>query len=432
MTSRATTRAGGLLLILVAACGTSNSEPPTVAIRDAGGSTVFDARSSDAIADLGVPLPRTERADAAMGSIAARILDYARTAQTQPSFLEMIVPMYLVHAQVTGRVDDYVGADLASEAWVAQGPSTPDPHRLRARVLTTLHRFDKAAAELDTAVKLGASPAEVADQRTALAAARGVSPEAFARAERVARDAPGMVSIADYAIALAERDQLDRALALMPTGLRDVRDPSVIPVAWFLFQWARLAEDHGDRVKARALYAETYRRLPRYGEAGRHLAAMMIEADDLDGARAILTSLAAADPHPETTAMLADCAIRAHDPNAQALVAEASAGWERYLARYPAAFSDHAARFYLGVGADPERAYALATANRANRATAEAMALLVEAALATHRNAEACAAADQIVAIGPAPRRFRFAAWKAYQACGRSDDATALGRALGI
>ncbi len=299
-------------------------------------------------------------------------------------------------------------------------------------MLTTLHRFDEAAAELDRAVERGASPAEVADQRASLAAARGVSPEAFARTERVAREAPGLISIADHATALAERGQPDRALALMPSGLRDVRDPSVIPVAWFLFQWARLAEDHGDRVEARALYAESYRRLPRYGEAGRHLAAMMIEADDLDGARAILTSLAAADPHPETTAMLADCAIRARDPHAPALVAKARAGWERYLARYPAAFSDHAARFHLGVGGDPERGYALATLNRKNRATAEAIALVLEAAMATRRDAEACAAAEEIVALGPAPRRFRFAAWKAFQACSRSDDATSLGRSLGI
>src|SRR5207245_1386519 len=120
----------------------------------------------------------------------------------------------------------------------------------------------------------------------------------------------------------------------------------------------------------------------RYGEAGRHLAGLVERSGDDAGARRILDALDAADPHPETTAMRAELAARAHDPRAAALREAARAGWERYLAAYPAAFSDHAARFFLGVGADPARALALAETNVANRRTAEAYALVAEAAQA--------------------------------------------------
>jgi hypothetical protein len=46
------------------------------------------------------------------------------------------------------------------------------------------------------------------------------------------------------------------------------------------------------------------------------------------------------------------------------------------LARHRAAFLDHAARFWLGPGADPMRAAGLAEENAALRPTAEARALL--------------------------------------------------------
>jgi hypothetical protein len=65
--------------------------------------------------------------------------------------------------------------------------------------------------------------------------------------------------------------------------------------------------------------------------------------------------------------------------------------YESLLATYPLAFADHAAEFYLGPGADPERAWVLAEQNLANRSTDRAVALAVKAAEATGRYTEACA-----------------------------------------
>jgi hypothetical protein len=61
------------------------------------------------------------------------------------------------------------------------------------------------------------------------------------------------------------------------------------------------------------------------------------------------------------------------------------------LSRDPLAFADHAAEFYLGPGADPERAWVLAQQNLANRQTPRAAALAIKAAEASGRYADACA-----------------------------------------
>jgi hypothetical protein len=65
------------------------------------------------------------------------------------------------------------------------------------------------------------------------------------------------------------------------------------------------------------------------------------------------------------------------------LIKSATAGYETLLARHPAAFYDHAARFYLHVVGDPKRALVLARKNLAIRQTPDARDLVAEAERAT-------------------------------------------------
>lgn len=53
------------------------------------------------------------------------------------------------------------------------------------------------------------------------------------------------------------------------------------------------------------------------------------------------------------------------------------------IARHPAAFADHAAEFWLGVGGDPRRALGLARLNAEARRTPHAADLLARAAVAS-------------------------------------------------
>jgi len=409
-------------LALIGACGRTSSSPPSpIGSRD-GGALVANAALS--------ALPRTERGDVAMATLAGDAITYAIQSRTRRESQAELLAMFAEHAQVTGRLDDYAAIDAISARWIDREGARPEAHLARAKQLATLHRFGDAAAELDRAATLGASDDAIAHARVDLDEATGHR-DVLAERAHDAQVAPNLVSITMYALSLAEHGDPKAGLALMPKALATWRDISAVPFAWFLFQWGRLAEDSDDLVTARALYEEASRRLPRYGEAGRHLAALAIRAGDDRAARAILESLDRLDPHPETTAMLAELAHRAHDPRAPALRDAARAGWERYLAAYPAAFSDHAARFYLGVGGDPARALALAETNLANRTTAAAYALVVDAALAASQPARACDAAASLVAL-PSPRRARFSAWKAFSACGRAADADRLARELGI
>ena len=72
-------------------------------------------------------------------------------------------------------------------------------------------------------------------------------------------------------------------------------------------------------------------------------------------------------------------------------VALAQQRYESLLAHDLLAFADHAAEFYLGLGADAPRAWELAQQNLANRETDRAAALAVRAAEATGRYPDACA-----------------------------------------
>ena len=409
------------LLLSIAACSASAAAPPAPA---------SGAAPAVAAPSLLPRLPSTETPAQAMGMLEAEITAREHEIATRASSYPELIGDLLSHAAVTGRLDDYAEADRVSARWLEAAPQDPAAHLARAKVDSTLHRFADARAELARAKDAGANASTVALAQVDVDQATGADVRDARR--ETARLGPNLVSLTMLALALDERGDARAGLALMPDALATWRDIGAVPFTWFLFQWGRLADDSGDDPLARAAYAEAYQRLPRYGEAGRHLAALDERAGDDAAAAKILDALDAADPHPETTAMRAELAARAHDPRAAQLTADARAGWERYLAAYPAAFSDHAARFYLGVGADPARALALAEANLANRDTAEANALVVEAALAAGNAARACEVGAHLVQLGPAPRRHRFAAWKAFATCGRTADADRLARELGI
>ena len=102
---------------------------------------------------------------------------------------------------------------------------------------------------------------------------------------------------------------------------------------------------------------------------------------------------------------------------------------ERYAAllkRYPAAFAAHAARFYLGVGAEAQSAVKWAEQNLKNVPTVEAHALAIEANLAARATPRACALADQLAAKPRLSARAKVMAARAYVACGKQQAADAL------
>jgi tetratricopeptide (TPR) repeat protein len=336
------------------------------------------------------------------------------------------IALALERAAVTGDLDDLQLALTLSDRQLAELPDQTETWLVRAQALGRVHRFAEAKAAL---AKVRAREANLGDSLdpmiATLAEATGDLATARPIREQQARDWPRAENLVMLAGDQALAGDLDGALATMTRAHQALKFSTAIPLAWMLFQWGRLHEQRGESAAARAFYQEALARLPGYLEPRAHLAQLLIAAGDRDAAAALLDP--AHDRHPELLGLAATLAATADRP---ARLATAKAAWERYLAALPEAFADHGARFYLGVGADPVRALALARLNLANRDTHEARALLVEAALAAGDKPAACDAAGPLVAA-PALRAYRFLAWRALTACGRPE-AAALGRELGI
>jgi hypothetical protein len=113
-----------------------------------------------------------------------------------------------------------------------------------------------------------------------------------------------------------------------------------------------------------------------------------------DLARRLLEEAAGASDDPYAAGLLAKVLQLAgrHD-DAEHWRERARSRYEDLLRTHPEAFAHHAAEFFLGAGADPARALALARRDLEIRQTPAAYALVLRAAQAAGDDAAVCAAA---------------------------------------
>jgi hypothetical protein len=98
----------------------------------------------------------------------------------------------------------------------------------------------------------------------------------------------------------------------------------------------------------------------------------------------------AAGDDPEALALLGTLHVRdGRETLGRDEIERARQSFEALLARHPQAFADHAAEFYLGAGADPERGLHWAQVNLLVRETRRALQLGIRAARETHHLEEA-------------------------------------------
>lgn len=144
-----------------------------------------------------------------------------------------------------------------------------------------------------------------------------------------------------------------------------------------------------------------------------HLAAL----EPPDRALALLDGLARSDD-PDVLAGRADALRRAgRTEEAVAMASQARSRFEEVLGRFPLAFADHAASFYLGAGRDAARALELARTNERNRPTDEAVELWLTSAQAAGARYDACAAAAAARARPHANEALRQHAAEAARGC---------------
>jgi tetratricopeptide (TPR) repeat protein len=331
---------------------------------------------------------------------------------------ELEIVLLLERAWIRGRLEDYRDALQRSAAWIAKAPNQPRAWQTRAQVLTRVHELAAARAALAKLRSLVRDPGEVEGLAATIDEATG-APAAAGYREKMARDYPDPTTLTRWAVSLAAAGRPDDALAVMQRVPSMIHDNPPELLAWILFQWGRIYEGKGEPAAARQFYEAAHARLPTL-EATLHLAQTIAATGGDPGA--LVTAALADNRHPALLALAGN-------------TDEAKRGWERYVSALPRAFAGHAARFYLGLGRDPgpgrdpARALELARLEHATRDTAEARTLVVEAALAAGDAASACELASP---LSQGARAQQFVAWRAFTACKRTDEATALAEHLGI
>lgn len=333
------------------------------------------------------PRPKTSSSLININNLDGEIADAEKHAAAGEERSRRALPALLIdRASFMGTLDDYDRADELSAKNVTLSPDDGSVHMTRAHVLSALHRFADALAEIDIALAHKQEPEEAARARATIFLATG----------RCAEAAPIWPAM-PYATDMAGRAVMEQRLGhpelaetLFERARLEFRDVSPVRFAWMDFERARAFEREGDTVHARAYLEDALEVLPEYAHAAVHAA--LVEPPDK--ALAILAPVEKRASDPDVWAAHADALRRAkRDAEAAPFVEKARVRIGELLAKHPEAFADHAARFFLGAGGDVKRALELAKGAAANAPSEETLELWLLAARASSDDAEACAAA---------------------------------------
>lgn len=344
---------------------------------------------------------------------------------------QRLISLLLARAQIAGNPVDHRELRGLSNAWLALSPTDPHAHLAAAEVNARQHLFAAADHSLDRAHALGANPSATSRVRASLALARGEIDAVLPKARAAAAKTPSATTLGDLAVAELEAGSYDQAITTLHAALGAINDVAPFPVAWLCFQIGRAHELRGAFAVARDAFAKAVEIYPAYSDARTH----MIDAIAATGDRRAAAVLAAALAHDTGLAdHLALCANLCGELDPDLAVRSAAAARSAYdelLTDLGPAYGDHAARFFLGAGADPSRALALALDNLSRRRSTSAIELALEAALLAQEQTKACGLATDHVTVA-SQRRLQFLAWRAYTACGDPSRAATLGKSLGL
>jgi tetratricopeptide (TPR) repeat protein len=264
---------------------------------------------------------------------------------------------------------------------------------LRARTRSAVHRFADALADVEAAERTRAKPNEIAALRAAILVAIGRATEVIPQLEANLLRHPGFSSRSALAVAYAAVGRIDDADELYAEALSSLNTTLPFPYASIYFARALMwSEQGGDQARAELLYAQALKYVPEFVTANIHLAEIEALRGDSESAIELLENVVQSSNEPEARALLGVLHLRTGDSKRGSReIAEARTSYELLLSRDPLAFADHGAEFYLGPGAEPERAWVLAQQNLANRQTPRAAALAIKAAEASGHYSDACA-----------------------------------------
>ncbi|EPE96387.1 tetratricopeptide repeat protein [Rhizobium grahamii] len=289
-------------------------------------------------------------------------LERDRVAGATFGNLQVLSKLLFLRGDLLGRIADHDRAESVADEAVGLAPRSPAAIYLRARIAERFHRFSEAKALLDQALASGHAKLEIDAGRAALFQAVGRYDEALVLRERIAEHDPRIDTLGSLATLLEEMDQWGAAERYYAAAL-DVDDGvSPLPCGQLLFQRGVLALRRGELDRADAFFAELEAVVPAHVPGRGHRAEVALARGQLDVAEALVEPLLEISDDPEYRAVYAEIlAARGRRTATQIdLVAES---YERLLARWPEAYADHAATFFIGIGNRPKRGLELALIN---------------------------------------------------------------------
>jgi tetratricopeptide (TPR) repeat protein len=318
----------------------------------------------------------------AVANLSAAIdsLDRGRGAATGYADLLPLSTLLFLRGDLLGRIADHDRASQVAAEAVERSPDRASGLFIRARLAGRFHRFPEAGALLDRALAAGHPEREVDGERAALLQGTGRYAEALRLRERMAQDDPRIDTLGGLASLLAEMDQWAAAESCWLAALEGDTGVSPLPAGQLLFEWGVSAMRRGELGLAEARLGELDTILPQHVPGRGHRAEVALGRGKLDLALALAAPLVDASDDPEYRATYAEILAARGEHEAAARETEhAEAAYELLLARRPEAYADHAAAFFLGIGARPERAAELALLNWSLRDTPRSRRLLAKA-----------------------------------------------------
>lgn len=279
-------------------------------------------------------------------------------------------------------------------------PNAPALLSRRAAVHFSLHRFDKARADLETIKRLKPDFPDLDARFADLALNTGDYDTARPMLEAAAKDPdPSYADLARLAQIHDLLGQLDDARQHFARAeLTRIGKTSPIPIAWLSVQRGLMAMHHGDFEQAHRFFSEAYTRCPEYPMAAEHLAEIEGRLGRTERAVELYTAVVEQTQNPEFQGALAEILLeQGQDDKAKALIEQARARNLELMERFPEAMYFHAADFFLGLGEDPKRALELLQKNIALRPNAEGHIMLASAYLDNGNTEKAQEHIDQVL-----------------------------------
>jgi tetratricopeptide (TPR) repeat protein len=341
---------------------------------------MIDVSESSAPADWPVPGPLTLTDGAiAMLNLQAQIdgLEGHGTSAEAATLIELII----LRGLILGRISDYERAAELADCQVGAAITDATAYVVRARTRAVFHRFTEALDDLDHADRISPQGAAAERERAAILQAMGHYHEALVTYEAATADRGEQFErAAALAGFWAERGKTETAQHFYLDSLRSYRGVSPFPLALLDFQLGLMWMRQDRLNEARTCFRTAVRRVPAFAAAQGHLAEVDADLGETEAAIARLVPLAISSDDPDYAAQLAR--ILGEMGCTEESVAwrqMAASRYDELTAAHPAAFADHAAEFWLGVGNDPPKALRLSEFNLRVRKTPRAYDLLAQA-----------------------------------------------------